>query len=57
MPDISLDYVIEDDLRGFDLDQNNLIYVCLLTTESSALNGTRCWAADDLAALFAEVPA
>ena len=52
MPDISLDYVTEDDLRSLDLTPSPVPALCPWTAELRALNGGRCWATIDLAPLF-----
>jgi hypothetical protein len=46
------DYVSEEDLKALGIDPVLVRILCPWTVEMVALDGSRCWAVDDLAPLL-----
>jgi hypothetical protein len=50
--DLTADYVTAADLIGLGIDPGLVRVLCPWATESTALDGSRCWAAADLGVLL-----
>ena len=46
------DYLSEQDLRDLGVDPSTVARICPWATELVALDGTPCWAAEDVVALL-----